>query len=185
MAHEHGADWFLANMQVEIVAIESISPDPANVRKHGKRNLDAIKASLRRFGQQKPIVVDGQGVVRAGNGTLDAAKSLGWKEIQIVRSTLSPSELTAFAVADNRTAELAEWDVEFLSQLLAQGDLGDVGFDDSEIRKLLEKPAKGEDEVSKLEAKFEVVVECRDEDQQKELFERFSAEGLTCRLFTL
>jgi len=59
-----------------------LSLDPANVRKHDRRNLDAIKASLRKFGQQKPIVVDTKGIVLAGNGTLTAAKELGWSEIE-------------------------------------------------------------------------------------------------------
>jgi len=57
-------------------------PDPANVRKHNERNLTAIAASLRRFGQQKPIIIDGDNIVRAGNGTLAAAKKLGWQTIK-------------------------------------------------------------------------------------------------------
>ena len=84
-------------MRSETVPIDSLSFDPANVRKHGERNLATIKASLLRFGQQKPIVVDANGVVRAGNGTLAAAKALGWKEIAVVRSTLAGSGTTVIA----------------------------------------------------------------------------------------
>ncbi|MGD0390349.1 MAG: ParB/Srx family N-terminal domain-containing protein, partial [Tepidisphaeraceae bacterium] len=120
-------------MTVETVAINCLSADPANPRKHGQRNLDAIAASLRRFGQQKPIVVDSHGVVRAGNGQLAAAQLLGWTEIRVVRSDLPPTELTAFAIADNRTAELAEWDLETLTNQLSSlddeaFDLDDLGF---------------------------------------------------------
>ena len=97
-------------MKTERVPIDSVSLDPANVRRHGERNLATIKASLSRFGQQKPIVVDGDGIVRAGNGTWTAAKALGWKEITVVRTTLKGAEATAYAIADNRTGELAEWD---------------------------------------------------------------------------
>lgn len=64
--------------------VAELASDPANVRKHNEKNLDAIKASLTRFGQQKPIVIDKSGVVRAGNGTLAAAKALGWAEIDCV-----------------------------------------------------------------------------------------------------
>ena len=60
-------------MKTEIVSIDSLQFDPANVRKHGEKNLATIKASLSRFGQQKPIVVDANGVVRAGNGTCPSA----------------------------------------------------------------------------------------------------------------
>ena len=60
-----------------LVPIDSLTPDPANVRRHPDNNLEAIKASLKRFGQQKPIVVDSADVIRAGNGTWAAAKALG------------------------------------------------------------------------------------------------------------
>jgi ParB-like chromosome segregation protein Spo0J len=105
------------------VPIESLSLDPANVRKHDERNLGAIAASLSRWGQRFPIVVQRQGmVVRAGNGRLVAAKSLGWKHIAAVVVDESSVEATAFAIADNRTAELAEWDNEGLAALLQSMD---------------------------------------------------------------
>jgi site-specific DNA-methyltransferase (adenine-specific) len=140
-------------VKVETVAIESLTFDPANVRKHDEKNLGAIKASLNRFGQQKPIVVDASGVVRAGNGTLAAAKALGWKEIRIVRSSLAGSEATAYAIADNRTAELAEWDDDALSQTLAALQIEDedlaiaTGFDLKEIEALTAPTEVEEDEV--------------------------------------
>ena len=83
-------------------------PDPANARKHSSRNLSAIKASLLRFGQQKPIVVDSQGVIIAGNGTWEAAKALGWKTIEVKVSQLEGSDRSAYAIADNKTAALAD-----------------------------------------------------------------------------
>lgn len=123
-------------MQTETVPIESISTDPANARSHGERNLEAIRDSLRAFGQQKPIVVDGRGIVIAGNGTLEAAKRLGWTEIAIVRTELDPGQATAFGIADNRTAELAEWNDEVLRSLLDTMDdemLDVLAFDSKEI----------------------------------------------------
>ncbi len=129
-------------MKTERVTVASLLFDPANVRKHGERNLDAIKASLARFGQQKPIVVDADGIVRAGNGTLMAAKALGWDEIEIVRTNLRGSEATAYAIADNRTAELAEWDEAALAEQLAALQIDDetlaaaTGFDASEIQSM-------------------------------------------------
>jgi ParB-like chromosome segregation protein Spo0J len=173
-------------MTIETAAIDSLSPDPANARKHGQRNLDAIAASLRRFGQQKPIVVDSRGVVRAGNGQLAAAKFLGWSHIKIVRSDLPLAELTAYAIADNRAAELAEWDAQTLSSLLADGEIGDVGFTQDELEKFVDGAAEDESaEQSAIHESFEVVVECRGENEQKKLYERLTAEGYSCRLFTL
>ena len=140
-------------MKIETVAIESVQFDPANVRKHGEKNLGAIKSSLLRFGQQKPIVVDAKGIVRAGNGTLAALKALGWKEVRIVRSTLEGSEATAYAIADNRTAELADWDDDALAQTLAALQIEDedlalaTGFDAKEIDALLAPTEIEEDDV--------------------------------------
>ena len=105
-------------MAVEHVRLDDLHPDPANVRLHNARNLAAIKASLARFGQQKPIVVDGDGIVRAGNGTLAAARDLGWETIAVVRTPLRGADAVAYAIADNRTAELAEWDEQALAETL-------------------------------------------------------------------
>jgi DNA modification methylase len=143
-------------VRTERVTVASLLFDAANVRKHGERNLDAIKASLARFGQQKPIVVDGDGIVRAGNGTLMAAKALGWDEIEIVRTNLRGSEATAYAIADNRTAELAEWDEAALAEQLAALQIDDealaeaTGFDASEIEQMALPVDVVEDEVPEV-----------------------------------
>lgn len=140
-------------MKTETVAIDSISLDPANVRRHPDRNIQTIVASLKRFGQQKPIVVTKEGIVIAGNGTLQAARHLGWKQIEIVRTSLTGSDATAYAIADNRTAELAEWDDDALAQTLAALQIEDeklaldTGFDAKEIDALLAPDEVTEDEV--------------------------------------
>jgi len=139
-------------MNFETIAVADLSLDPSNVRKHSRRNLDAIKASLRKFGQQKPIVVDAKGIVLAGNGTLTAAKELGWTDIQIVRTELAGVEATAFAIADNRTAELAEWDEDGLANVLQSLKVEDAdllaatGYDAAEVDKM-SKVEVTEDEV--------------------------------------
>jgi hypothetical protein len=97
------------------VSIDQLHHDPSNARKHGQKNLEAIKASLHKFGQRKPIIVQKDGmVVRAGNGTLAAAKELGWKQIAAVVLDDDNATASQFAIADNRTAELAEWDEDIL-----------------------------------------------------------------------
>jgi ParB-like chromosome segregation protein Spo0J len=168
-------------MQVERIEITALCADPANVRVHPRRNIEAIKASLTRFGQQKPIVVDARNVVRAGNGTLLAARELEWTHLDVVRTPLEAVEATAFGIADNRTAELAEWDEPGLSQLLDQPGLGDVGFSSKEIEKLTNEAAAATSETS-WEERFQIIVECAGEEEQQKLYERFTTEGLTCRL---
>jgi ParB-like chromosome segregation protein Spo0J len=141
-------------MRNQTVKIADLLLDPANVRTHSERNLAAIKASLARFGQQKPIIVDGNGIVRAGNGTLEAARALGWETIKVVRTNLMGSEATAYAIADNRTSELAEWDQEALASTLEalkleEIDLQDIGFSEEDLAALLAVSAQ---EAEELEA---------------------------------
>jgi DNA modification methylase len=121
-------------LNTEIVSISTLVFDPANARKHDEKNLEAIKGSLARFKQQKPIVVSKDNVVIAGNGTLAAAKALGWTEIEIKRSHLTGAEATAYALADNRSAELAAWDEDILGKTLQAlredgFPIADIGFD--------------------------------------------------------
>jgi len=136
-------------MKLTTTKIAELSLDPSNVRKHSRRNLDAIKASLRKFGQQKPIVVDAKGIVLAGNGTLTAAQELGWTEIQIVRTELAGVEATMFAIADNRTAELAEWEdtlAEVLQKLQADGhDLAELGYEPEDLHQLIKNLPENSD----------------------------------------
>jgi hypothetical protein len=127
------------------VQVDSLKFDDQNARKHPERNLEAIKASLSRFGQQKPIVALKDGTVIAGNGTFAAAKALGWTEILVAYTALEEKEARAFAIADNRSGELATWDDDILrSQLdrMSQDDpslLEAAGYAEAELRAMLER----------------------------------------------
>ncbi len=133
-------------MEIKSVPISNLAFDPNNARKHSAQNLKAIASSLEKFGQRKPVVVH-NGVIIAGNGTVEAARSLKWTEITIteVPSDWDIATAKAFAIADNRTAELAEWDtpvlVEQLLEMEDEGwDLKEFGFDDG-IMDSLQKEA--------------------------------------------
>lgn len=124
-----------ALLPVELAEVSALTFDPNNARKHGEKNLRAIRESLSTFGQRRPLVVFGD-VVIAGNGTLEAAKQLGWEEISITRvpEDWSEEQARAYALADNRTAELAEWDSQMLAETLADLDssgwkVADLGFE--------------------------------------------------------
>ncbi len=126
------------------VRVDSLHLDPSNARQHGEKNSNAIKASLSRFGQRKPIVVQASGmIVRAGNGTLEAARALGWSHIAATIIDEGHTQATAFAIADNQTALSATWDDDILSatleSLVADGvDLHDLGFDDDDLSSLIQ-----------------------------------------------
>lgn len=116
-------------MEVSRRLIVDLLLDPKNARRHSQKNLDAIKASLTKFGQRKPIVINNKGVILAGNGTVEAAKALGWDHIEVATVPADWDEATAraYALADNRTAELAEWDENVLAKQLLE--LLDEDFD--------------------------------------------------------
>jgi len=121
-------------MKVVSKKISEIFQDPSNERTHPEKNMDALKGSLTKYGQQKPIVVDEKGIILAGNGTYAAAKSLGWEKIDVVISDLKGLDKAGYRIADNRTSELAEWDTDALEETLkalAEEDYGlsDIGFD--------------------------------------------------------
>ena len=122
-------------MKVDLIKIDELGLDPNNARKHDDKNLKAIADSLKQFGQRKPIVLHGKTVV-AGNGTLVAARSLGWTHIEAVYvpESWTADQVKAYALADNRSAELAVWDELVLaSQLLelheAEFDIELLGFE--------------------------------------------------------
>lgn len=127
-------------LRKHLVPITSLSADPANARLHDQRSIDAIANSLKRFGQQKPIVCDAAGVTVAGAGMLMAAQQLQWTHVAAVRSELAGAERVAYGIADNRSAELSAWDDEALRSLVGSmpEDLaGASGYTPDELEELM------------------------------------------------
>ena len=130
-------------MRIKAVPIKELKLDQNNARSHDDENLTAIARSLKRFGQQKPIVVNQEGVVIAGNGTLEAATALGWSKLAVVQTDLEADEQTLYAIADNRTGDLASWNLPQLDLVLRSLDfdtLGDLGFDEMAMDEILPQP---------------------------------------------
>ncbi len=137
--------------------VDELIPLPDNPR-HG--DIGAISESLKRFGQLKPIVVDGEGLIIAGNHTYLAAVSLGWKKVAAVNPEhLDGGELAAFALADNRLSDLADYDEAMLmEQLSALRDLTGTGYsgdDLDELRLILDEPLSFE-EFDSTDARLDV-----------------------------
>jgi len=169
-------------MIIEKVKISTLINDPNNARKHDAKNIMAIKGSLAKFGQQKPIVVNDKNIVIAGNGTLQAASEMGWTEINIVRSDLDGFDATAYALADNRTSELAEWNSDVLNTTLealksVNFDLPNIGFDIDDFK---EKDKHNIEDTELPAQKYELIVTTRNEREQKDLFEELSERSFQC-----
>lgn len=101
-------------MKIEQWKISDIIPYENNPR-HNEISVDKVAMSLEQYGWQQPIVVDGDGVVIAGHTRLKAAVKLGMDKCPVVvADKLTPAQVKAYRIADNRTGELAEWDFEKL-----------------------------------------------------------------------
>ncbi len=119
----------------KFVKIEDLVKDPSNARVHPEKNILLIMNSLKNNGQRKPIVLQGNKII-AGHGTVEAAKRLGWLEIEAnTEGWESEEEAKAYALVDNRTGETSSWDFEQLTinlKELEQLDidiLDNIGFD--------------------------------------------------------
>jgi hypothetical protein len=125
-----------------VVDIKDLHHDPDNARKHTKQNVAVIEASLTRFGQQQLIVAKPDGTVIRGNATLRAARNVGWTQIAIKRFTGTDEEAKAYAIVDNRAAELAVWNYPVLQPqlkaLLPTFGAEALGWTDKELFPMLQ-----------------------------------------------
>lgn len=133
----------MTDLVVELVEIGRLREDPDNVRLHSDRNIETIRSSLRDHGQRKNIVARRDGTVIAGNGTLRAARLEGWTHLSVGWFDGTDQEAAAFAVLDNRTAELAEWNYKELAAAIGRaGGSGSPGalalFDERELALIME-----------------------------------------------
>lgn len=131
------------------VAIADLTPDPRNARAHDERNLKAVEESFREHGQVKPIVVqlkadDGKPmVIRAGNASTEVASRMGWTHIAAVVLDVPDKDAKAYALRDNRSADLAEWDLPNLGAELrelkeAGVDIDALGWEPFEYEPIIE-----------------------------------------------
>jgi DNA modification methylase len=139
-------------MKVIEVKITDVTPYENNPRLNDGAVVDAVAASIREFGFRQPIVVDSDYVIIAGHVRWKAACKLGLCEIPVHIASMPPEKVRAYRIADNKIAECASWDMDKLvielEDLTADSiDLSLLGFDDSELAKLLDlaEPEKDAD----------------------------------------
>lgn len=135
--------------------VAELRQDPQNARRHPDANMRAITASLKAHGQRKPLVIRNDGTVLAGNGTLLAALGLEWAHLACVVYDGPEDQARAFALADNRAGELAEWEPVALADALEAatkaGLLEATGFDDDGLKAAIKAaqlalPEEGDDD---------------------------------------
>jgi DNA modification methylase len=136
-----------------VTSINNLKSDHKNARKRTDRSAALIAESLKRYGAARSIVIDEDGRILAGNGTVEGAKKAGINKVRIIeaegdeliavrRTGLSEDEKVGLAIADNRSSDLSEWDNEMLRQLSEEHDLTPWFEDDELLAEVLE-PEQG------------------------------------------
>jgi len=145
-----------------------------------KRSL--VAESIKEFGFKVPIIVDKDNVIVAGHTRLRAAKKLGMKTVPcIVADDLTPEQIKAFRLADNKVSEFSEWDMDLLTSELKEidFDMDIFGFDDDY------KEIKRTDLSYKDFTAFQIVIDCDSEEQQELYYNKLTEEGYKCKVLTL
>ena len=160
--------------------------------KNPRRNDDAVEYvanSIREFGFKVPVVIDNNNTIVCGHTRVKAAVKLGMGEVPcIVADDLTPAQIKAFRLADNKVGELALWDWDLLSDEMEEldelgVDMSDFGFlsiEDDEEPETAPKDLSGE-----VKDVFEVIIECGSELEQESVYYKLTQEGYQCRVLTL
>ena len=120
-------------MEIKDLKITDLKPYEKNPRMNDNA-VPYVANSIKEFGFKVPIIIDKKNVIVAGHTRYKAAQQLGLETVPcIIADDLTPKQIKAFRLADNKTAEKAEWDTEFLSDELKElldVDMGAFGFED-------------------------------------------------------
>ena len=129
-------------LKIEYLPISQLHPFTGNPRKHPDDAIEKLVASIEHFGWTNPVLVDSAGRVLAGHARLKAAEKAGIDTVPVIRLPLNGHDAELYVIADNKTAELTEWDWSKLGDLFGELDTGDIdlalsSFDIEEIEGLI------------------------------------------------
>lgn len=169
-------------MQLTRKKLSEITPYERNPRKNDQA-VDAVAESIRQCGYVAPIIVDEDGIILAGHTRYKALKKLGMEDAEVVvRDGLNEEQKRKYRLLDNKTGELAEWDIDLLEMELDGLDFDALELDwglDAEVNKVKERQDASFNET------ISVVIDCQTDEEAEEIFSRLNEEGYHCRISTL
>lgn len=181
--------------KIEIVYknVDELIPYVNNPR-NNENAVDAVASSIKNFGFKQPIVIDSKNEIVAGHTRLLASKKLGLKEVPvIIADDLSEAEVKAFRLADNKVAELADWDwslldseFEELKEMELDFDMEEFGF--KELNQLEDEKGEKDDvdtDYQELNDKTIIAIEFDTERELESAFSKLTDEGYRCQILTL
>lgn len=148
--------------EIQMIPIGELKPWPGNPRAHGEESVTAVIKSIKAFGFTNPVLAQ-RGTMRvlAGHGRLLAARQLGIENVPVIFLDFDERKSSAYTVADNRIAELSDWDLTKLKECMVEIDDGEfdvtvTGFEKSDLRRMFAGPSE-EDENTDDEAPAKTV----------------------------
>ena len=115
---------------VAMVPVVSLVLDPNNARLHPERHIKQLAKSIEAFGFNCPILIDADNHVVAGHGRLLAIQQLGWADVPVIRlEHLTPDQVRAYRIADNRLTDCSTWDERLLAEQLKALSEAELDFD--------------------------------------------------------
>lgn len=175
------------NIKIEYLPIKELKPYERNQRKHADYDVSQIMVSIQKYGFNYPIGIwSDKNIIVEGHGRLAAAKKLHMKEVPVIRlDHLTDEQRKEYAIIHNKTAELSEWDFDLLAEDIPTLDFSDFDIDwglSDDIED--EKTGKEPNDIDYHES-ISVVIDCDNDEQAEDVFNKLTSEGYTCRISTL
>ena len=173
--------------EYKIIDISELKAYEKNARKHSSQQISKIKDSISAFDFINDVIVDENGMILCGHGRVEAAKKMKLKQVPCkVIKHLTDAQKRAYILADNRLAELADWDMDMvqaeLDDLAVELDVGIIGFDLPEEENTDGGASGSQDQSFSYQEQFGVIIMCKDEAHQKKVYEDLSKEGYECKV---
>jgi ParB-like chromosome segregation protein Spo0J len=163
--------------------VNELKLNPKNPRKNDDA-VGVVAKSIEKYGFKNPLIIDADNVVWCGNTRLKASIKLGLKEVPcIVANDLTEQQIRELALIDNKSSEIAEWDIQLLEEELFELDLSDFALDwelsndDVEIER--------EDISDKIKDEYQIIVDCKNEEELECLYNELQERGYICKISTL
>lgn len=167
-------------MQIEEIAIKELKPYDRNAKLHDDKQIGNVMESIKQFGFAQPLVVDKDNVVIIGHCRLIAAKRLKMEKVPVLRmADLDDEQVQKLRLLDNKLNE-SEWDMDLLAEDIPALDFSDFDLDWG----IIEETEKEPQDISYHES-ISVVIDCENDEQAEEIFNKLTEEGYTCRISTL
>lgn len=174
----------------ELVDVDLLVPHPRNANSHGEKQIKMLAKIIDHTGWRHPIIVSNRSkFIVAGHGRLEAARLNGYEQVPVQYQDFdSEASEFQFLIADNKIAELAEHNDSLMIDGIKELELEDsdfelLGLDDFELNVIVNDDSNNEDKLIDDE-KFLIVIECKDELEQSDLFDEFKTREIECKIMS-